>query len=104
MATSAAHIRNSGNSKKGLEFTDKAIRLSPHDYSLIYWYDDKASDYIGLGQYDQAMERARRAVAVDPNNPSAHYVLGRAYGHLGQADKALEEYDKGIELTQKVRA
>jgi tetratricopeptide (TPR) repeat protein len=88
-----------GQFEKGLEFTDKAIRLSPHDSGLIYWYADKASDYIGLGQYDQAIEWARRAVAVGPNDPSAHYVLGRAYGHLGQADKALEEYGKGIELT-----
>jgi TolB-like protein/Tfp pilus assembly protein PilF len=88
-----------GQFEKWLEFTDKAIRLSPHDSALIYWYEDKATDYIGLGQYDQAIEWARRAVAVDPNNPSAHYSLGRAYAHLGQADKALEEYDKGIELT-----
>jgi Flp pilus assembly protein TadD len=44
---------------------------------------------------------ARRAVAVGSNDPSVHYVLGRAYVHLGQADKALEEYDEGIELTPK---
>jgi Flp pilus assembly protein TadD len=54
-----------------------------------------------LGQYDQAIDWARRAVAVDPNNPSPHYVLGRVYAHLGQADKALEEYDRGIELSPK---
>jgi len=88
-----------GQFENGLEFTDKAIRLSPHDSGLIYWYADKASDYIGLGQYDQAIEWARRAVAVDPNDPSAHYVLGLAYAFLGQDDKALEEFDKAIQLT-----
>ena len=88
-----------GQFENGLEFTDKAIRLSPHDSGLIYWYADKASDYIGLGQYDQAIEWARRAVAVNPNDPSAHYVLGLAYAFLGQDDKALEEFDKAIQLT-----
>ena len=57
-----------GQFEKSLEFSDKAIRLSPHDPSLEVFYQQKAAAYFGLKQYDQAIESARRAIAINPNN------------------------------------
>jgi adenylate cyclase len=38
---------NRGEFDKGLEFYDKAIRLSPHDPTLQNWYAGKAVAYLG---------------------------------------------------------
>ena len=65
----------SGEFDKSLEYLDKAIRASPYDPSLTYWYGGKAWANFGLKRYDQAIELARRAIAINPYNPYAHVVL-----------------------------
>ena len=85
-----------GQFEKSLEYNDKAIRLSPHDPTLVYWYGNKAADYFALKQYDQAIESARRAIAISPNNvPIAHASLIAALaltGHETEAREALQRY------------
>jgi tetratricopeptide (TPR) repeat protein len=54
--------------EKGLEYLDRAIRLSPHDPSLGNWYHGEAFGHFGLKHYDQTIEWARRAIAINPKN------------------------------------
>ena len=56
-----------GQYDKSLENLDKAIRLSPHDPSLRYWYAGKATAYFALNHYEEAIEWARRAIAIEAN-------------------------------------
>jgi adenylate cyclase len=85
-----------GQFEKSLEYFDKAIRLSPHDPSLSYFHMDKAGAYFGLKRYDQAIESARRANAINPNNfPLAHAILIAAFalnGNEAEAQEALQRY------------
>jgi TolB-like protein/Tfp pilus assembly protein PilF len=85
-----------GQFEKGLEFLDKAIRLSPHDPGLLQDYNGKAIAYFGLKQYDQAIESARRSIAISPNSdPYPHMVLVAALamgGHEAEAREALQRY------------
>jgi adenylate cyclase len=84
-----------GEFEKSLEFYDKAIRLSPHDPALQFWYGGKASAYFALKQYDQAIEWARRSIATKPNNPYAYLMLIAALaltGHEAEAHETLEQY------------
>jgi adenylate cyclase len=90
-----------GQLEKSLEFFDKALRLSPHDSALIFWYAGKARDYNGLARYDQAIESARRAIAIDTSNPLAYTSLGTAYLYLRQFEKSLESIDNAIRLSPK---
>ena len=53
-----------GQYQKGLEIFDKAIRLSPRDPELQFMDGGKSWAYFGLKQYDQAIDWARRAIAV----------------------------------------
>src|SRR5262249_46600299 len=63
-----------------LEFFDKAIRLSPRDPALYYLNGAKARAFTKLKQYDQAIESARRAIAINPSNLLSGYEsLGLAY-------------------------
>jgi adenylate cyclase len=88
--------RQLGQFDKSLEFFDKAIRLSPHDPALDWWYAGKADAHFGLKEYDQAIEWARRSIAIDPNNfPFTHADLIAALaltGHDTEAREALQRF------------
>jgi adenylate cyclase len=58
---------NFGEFDKSFEYFDKAIRASPHDPLLAHFYGGKAFANFGLKRYDQAIDWARRAIAVNPN-------------------------------------
>ncbi len=55
----------------------------------------EAQYHLGLfswqtNQYDKAMDRFRRTIALDPKNyPDAYAYLGQAYGSLDSIDKAI---------------
>jgi adenylate cyclase len=84
-----------GRFDKSLEYLDRAILASPHDPTLNFWYDSKAWANFGLGRYDQAVELARRALAINSKNPFAHVVLVAALAltdHDAEAREALQRY------------
>jgi tetratricopeptide (TPR) repeat protein len=85
-----------GQFEKGLEYLDKAIRLSPHDPNVGNWYNGQATGYFALKQYDQTIELARRAIATSPRAyPWAHLNLIAALalaGHEAEAHEALQNY------------
>jgi len=87
-----------GQFEKSLENLDKAIRLSPHDPSLHYWYAGKATAHLGLKQYEDAIEWARRAIAIDPTYRQPHPVLIAALGWTGRQAEAHEAIQRYLAL------
>jgi adenylate cyclase len=83
-----------GQFEPSLEFVDKAIRLSPRDPLLWQWYADKASAHLALKQYDQAIEWARRAIAINPNNVFSHIYLIVALALTRQETHAREGFER----------
>jgi adenylate cyclase len=85
-----------GRFDKSLEYLDKAILASPYDPALVFWYGGKAAANFGLKNYNQAIELARRAIAIKPNyNPRSHTILIAALAltdHEAEAREALERY------------
>jgi TolB-like protein/class 3 adenylate cyclase/Flp pilus assembly protein TadD len=85
-----------GHWDKGLEYFDKAIRASPYDPGLPHFYGGKAWANFGLKNYDQAIEWARRAIAVNPNY--VHYIHAALVAalaltdHDAEAREALQRY------------
>ncbi len=49
------------------------------------------------GQYDQAIERARKAIEMEPT-PIAHWVLGLAFEQKGMYKEAVAEFRKAVSL------
>ena len=87
--------RTLGRFEESLGFFDKAIRRSPNDPDVYVSYAIKAGDHIALKQYDQALESARRAIAISPNFALAHWYLITALVQTGQdsqAHEALQRY------------
>ena len=85
-----------GQPDKSIEYFDKAIRMSLYDPALLYWYGLKAWANFGLKKYDQAIDWARRAIAINPNYiPFTHVVLVAALAltdHDAEAREALQRY------------
>jgi adenylate cyclase len=82
-----------GHFDKALEVFDKAIRLSPRDPAVSYLYFGKSFTYFGLKQYDQAIDWARRAIVLGPDNQFPHAILALALtGHEAEAREALQQY------------
>jgi len=96
-----------GEFKKSLEFYDKAIRTSPRDPVLPYWYSGKAAAHFGLKQYDQAIDWDRRAIAGGTSNPYPHAQLAAALaltGHETEAREALQGYLARPSTAQNIAA
>jgi adenylate cyclase len=85
-----------GEFEKSFEYFDKAIRESPRDPWLVHLYGGKAFANFGLKRYDQAVEWARKAIAVQPNYVQyIHTTLVAALalaGHDAEAREALKNY------------
>jgi len=84
-----------GQFEKSLEFSDKAIRLSPHDPELENWYRLRMAAYFGLKQYDRSIEWSRRAIAIKANNLWAYFDLIAALaltGREAEAHETLQSY------------
>ena len=88
--------RRLGQFETSLELIDKAIRLSPHDPFLLSWYADKAGALVALKQYDQAIDRARRAIAIGPNYVTPHIYLIASLALSGQESQAHEAFQRYI--------
>ena len=82
--------RTLGRFEESLGFFDKAIRRSPNDPAVSTSYAIKAGDHVALKQYDQALESARRAIAISPNFALAHWYLITALIQTGQDSQAHE--------------
>jgi adenylate cyclase len=83
-----------GQYEKGLEVFDKAIRLSPLE-QLDNVDHGKSWAHFALKQYDQAIDWARRAIAVNASNPGPRTVLIGALAltdHTAEAREALQQY------------
>jgi TolB-like protein len=79
-----------GQFEKAVELFDKALRLSPRDPSVSYWYKDKAYVCFALKRYDEAIEWARKTLVTDPSNPSANGTLAAALALTGRVAEARE--------------
>ena len=87
---------NLGEFDKSLEYLHKAILASPHDPALRWWYGAKAEANFALKRYDQAIESARRAIAINPDyNAFSHAMLVAALAltdHDAEAREALQRF------------
>jgi tetratricopeptide (TPR) repeat protein len=49
-------------------------------------------------KFDEAIPLYKKTIELDPNFPTAHFFLGRAYEAKGMYDEAVAEYSKAQEI------
>jgi len=61
-------------------------------------YANRGVAYYVKRDYDRAIEDFGRAVALDPDTPSAYIFRAKSYRVRGDYDRAIEDYGKAIEF------
>ena len=77
----------------GLKLSDAHLELNPDDARA--WYLSGAA-LMRLGKLDEAMERGRRASAIDPDDAGVLYNVGCIFALAGKFDDAIGYLDKAI--------
>ena len=102
-AATAADLENIAQSVK-LEETSEGFQtlyqtlLGVIGPELAVTYYNEAYDYFRHDEYPAAIESFTKAVYYDPTNTDALYFLARSYHRNGDNEKAVETYQKVIEL------
>jgi len=84
-----------GRPDRGMEYADKAIRLSPRDPLLGWFYGEKAWALLMQQQDDLAIEWLRRTLKIVPEVPIQHALLASTLALAGrqvEASEALKQY------------
>lgn len=74
----------------------RALELHPGYATAQHWY---ACDYLAmLGRFDEAIERVKLAVQLDPLSIAIQDSMALTYLLAHRYDEALEEYQRGLEI------
>ena len=65
---------------------------------------DKANQFVTKGNWQRAIERLNKAIAIYPQYAQAYNNLGVAYGHLGDRVRNIEALEKAISLNDHFAA
>ena len=77
---------------------DEAIRLSPRDPFLAYWFIGHAVAAFIDKRYKEAIEWCKKSIEENPSFPGAFRVLASCYGSLGQIEDAKAALGKLLNL------
>jgi tetratricopeptide (TPR) repeat protein len=70
------------------------VQNSGQTFGLV----EDARELLAKGKYDAAIAKVTEAIAKDPSAFILYYNRAVAYEKKGDADKALQDYDKSLEL------
>ena len=91
-----ARIKNKQKDNKGvIENIEKAMALGD---TIIYYQKLLGAAYIKEGEFEKGKYHFERIVAKGKDGESTHYYLALAYDGLNDKKKAIEHYQKAIEL------
>jgi tetratricopeptide (TPR) repeat protein len=84
-----------GNLRAAMEGYMKVLTSEPNNADALYYVAVVAAQE---GQFDESIKLAQRALSFGPPQSRVHNLLGQNYFRLGQAQQALANYDRAIEL------
>lgn len=76
-------------------FLENAILECADDPEITYYY---AYNIERLRKYDTALHYYQKVIELDQNYAKAYMGMGDMYRELGQLDKAISSYEKGLSL------
>lgn len=87
--------RENGREAEALETLAEARALYPREQSLII---EELNIYLTNEEFDKAKENLALAAEQDPTNEILWFSLGSVLDNLGNADEAIEAYQKALEV------
>ncbi len=83
---------------KALPYLQKAIRQKPDLGGAI---EDLGKLYVEINENERALPYLNKVVQMDPSEPTPHYLLSRAYRHMGKAAESQAEMAKFEKLKRE---
>lgn len=83
-----------GDFTQALRWLEKALAMKPDHYEI---YGHTANIYYETGDYEAAVMDARKALAANPEDVMARFVLARSYVALGKDSNATEHFRQVID-------
>jgi tetratricopeptide (TPR) repeat protein len=90
-------FEQSGKVDEAIAIFGRVIEIQP-DLYLPYYYYGKLASKQGGKRIGEAVEKLRKAVALNPTFADAHYELGKAQAQAGQPAEAIQELKRSLEL------
>ena len=88
----------SGQVDEAIDNFQKALRLNPNDPKLNLAVGFTGRAHFTARRYDQAGEWLLKAIERDPDYPEFHLFLAATLGHLGETDRARQNFETGKRL------
>jgi adenylate cyclase len=88
----------SGRPKDGLRSLERSIRLDPYGPNSAVGLHQVALCFYFSGEYEAAVQSARRAIRSYPEDPMPPRWLAAALGQLGRTEEAKEALGKAISM------
>jgi adenylate cyclase len=82
-----------GRTDEGIEKIESGLRLNPRDANNQIYMAFLGRAYLNARRYEQAAERARKAIHRRSDYPNAHYILAVSLAHLGLEAQARDTLD-----------
>jgi len=79
--------------RRGLQLAEKHLELNPDDARALYL---GGGALVQIGERERGLEWAKRACAIDPEDPGVLYNVACVYAFLEQTDDALTCLEKAI--------
>ena len=80
--------------KEALDCYTKAIEIDPNDPIL---YSNRSAMHLNLGEYDQSINDAEKAISLKPDYAKAYLRKGKALEGQQRLQEALDTYKLGLE-------
>lgn len=84
-----------GKDEEAIKAMEAAKKSNPNDAALM---QEEANMFYKLGNLEKYQELMQAIVANDPENPDLLYNLGVSAARLGDNEKAIEYYNKALEI------
>ena len=88
-----------GSDQEAIALTEQAIRLSPRDPVIWWWYTWIGFVHLLQSRIDDAIAWLEKGRSVQPRAPNAHWFLAAAYGPKGERELARAELAEALKLT-----
>ncbi len=92
-----------GTGTDAVSYAERALRLSPFDHDIFFFYTFLSLAHYANGSYADAVKWGRIAMNENPSYTACLRILAGAHAAAGQADKAQEVARRLLELEPEFR-
>ncbi len=88
--------------EEGLKLVEDAIRVSPGDPGVFFFYTSLALAHLCCRRPEEALEHANRAASIYDGWDTTYRVMASALAHLGRMDEARAAVERLLELAPNI--